>query len=204
LALLALFRKIATLRIVRDGKLASAQTAPYLVKAPRIISGCLIFLAVITSWISVFPLWNRLGIYFKRDRLRAETFHVTGAKNRSGREQLRRWWLTGTINGKDETVRPIYPRAVSSAEELLTLYPRGTTLPVLFDPEALDVLIQNESLRVVHFTPDFWSKEARLRYTFLCLVILPVPIAIGIHRAAGVYQQRVIRRRTVESLQRGL
>ena len=113
--------------------------------------------------------------------------------------QARPWWLTGTINGKEETVHPDYPATVQNAQELLALYPPGTALPVLFDPDAWDVMIQGESQRVLHFTADFWSREARLRYKLLSLVILPLPIAIGIHRAAGIYQARVIRRRTLQS-----
>lgn len=175
---------------------------PSLVKAPRIFSGCLIFLAVVISFIALFPLWNRLCIYFKRDQFRAETFHVTGAMRRSMRAQIKPWWLSGTINGKVESVRPDYPSTVQTDADLLALYPPGTTVPVLFDPDAWDALIQGESLRVVHFTPDYWSKEARLRFQLLCLVILPVPLAIGIHRAAGVYQERLIRRRTLASEQR--
>jgi hypothetical protein len=62
------------------------------------------------------------------------------------------------------------------------LFPRGSTVPVLYDPGAPEVMIQGESLRVLHFTPSFWRKENRLLVKLLCFVLLPVPLTFALYR----------------------
>ena len=154
----------------------------------RIAAGIAVFVAVAVSWMCAVTLYNRLRIYFKRDQYRVEELVVTDVVYRGMRRSSRLPWLTGTIDGLTEQVRPEPPPGFdrSAAEDLLAAFPRGTRLPVLYDPNAPEMLIQGESLRVRHFTPEFWQKEARLRIFFLCLFLLPVPLTVAFYRYVRV------------------
>src|SRR5687768_17346907 len=118
----------------------------------RIIAGVAVFLACIWSWLFLFPLYNRLRLYFKRDQYRVETFEVTGAVQLPVRKGFRPYWLTGTVKDHAEHLRPELPPTFKPArpEDLLSVYPVGSTVPVLYDPHAPEMLIQGEKLRALH------------------------------------------------------
>ncbi len=150
----------------------------------RIVAGVAIFVAVIFSWLWVFTLFNRFYLQFNRAQYQVESFLVTDAVYPSSRRGFRSLWLAGTVTGRSERVCPVLPPGVEpgNAEEILTIYPRASSISVLYNPAAPEILIQGETLRVLHFTPDFWSKENRLCVKLLCFVLLPVPITVGIYR----------------------
>ena len=150
----------------------------------RIIAGVMVFIAVVFSFLSVFTLFNRLYIYFNRDRYRVESFEVAEAVNPSHRKGFSSCWLSGTVAGHTERLRPELPPTLKPEcpEDLLTLFPRGSTISVLYNPSAPEMLIQGETLRVFHFTQNFWHKENRLLIKFLCFVLLPVPFTFALYR----------------------
>ena len=67
-------------------------------------------------------------------------------------------------------------------EDLLSLIPRGSTFPLLYDPAASAMIVQTESVRVIHFTPNFWPKENHRRDVLLSMVLLPVPLSFFFQR----------------------
>jgi 4-amino-4-deoxy-L-arabinose transferase-like glycosyltransferase len=152
----------------------------------RIVAGVAVFVAVVLSWLWIFTLFPRLYIYFQRDHYRVESFEVTGTVSPSSRRGFRAHWLAGTVAGKIEKVRPELPPGFKSerTDDLLSLFPLGSTVPVLYHPDAPEIMIQGEALRVLHFTPDFWRKENRLRTKLLCFVLLPVPLTVAFYRYA--------------------
>lgn len=150
----------------------------------RIIAGVAVFVAVVFSFLWIFTLFNRLRIYFKRDQYRIENFEVVDTVHLHLRRGLRSHWLTGTVAGRTERLRPELPPKFKTdePEDLLSLFPRGSTIPVLYDPDAPEMFIQGETLRVLHFTPNFWRDENRLRIKLLCFVLLPVPLTLAFYR----------------------
>jgi hypothetical protein len=159
----------------------------------RIIAGLAVFVAVVFSWLWIFTLFNRLRIHLKRDQYRVETFEVADAVNLSVRRGFRPYGLSGTVAGRNERLRPTLPATFKSdkAEDLLSLFPRGSAIPVLYDPDAPEMIIQGETLRVLHLTPDFWSRENRLRIKYLCFVLLPVPLTLAFYRFVGKSRQNL-------------
>lgn len=153
----------------------------------RLFAGALVFFAVIFSWLWVFPLVNRLSIYFRRDHYQMETFQVGDTVSVASRRGSRGRWLTGTVAGKTERLRPKLPAGFQrgTPNDLLALYPRESIIPVLYDPDAPEILVQGETWRVLHWTPDFWQEEQRLRYKYLCFVLLPVPLTLLFYRWLG-------------------
>lgn len=153
-------------------------------KTMRIISGVLVFIAVIFTWLSVFTLFNRLYIFFNRNQYQVESFEVTGAGNISSRKGFNPYWLGGTVAGKPEYVKPELPPGFkpTSPADLLTLFPPGSVIPVLYNPNAPEAMIQGEKLRVFHYTPDFWVEESYRLIKFLCFFLLPVPLTFALYR----------------------
>lgn len=152
----------------------------------RIVAGVAIFVAVVFSWLWFFTLFPRLYIFFQRDHYRVESFEVTGTVSPSSRRGFRAHWLAGTVGGRAEKVRPEVPAGFESkrSDDLLALFPLGSTVPVLYRRGAPEIMIQGEALRVFHFTPDFWSRENRLLVKLLCFVLLPVPLTVAFYRYA--------------------
>jgi len=60
-------------------------------------------------------------------------------------------------------------------------FPPGTNLPVLHNTNATTSLIQGESLRVLHATPDLWEREDRLRRRLAPYVLVPVPATLTLY-----------------------
>lgn len=55
---------------------------------------------------------------------------------------------------------------------------RNSTIVVFYNPNMTQTIVQNEMLRVVVATPDFWEKEARLRRWLGIRVLVPVPLTL--------------------------
>jgi hypothetical protein len=80
-----------------------------------------------------------------------------------------------------------FPR---TADDLLSRYPKGTKIEVFYNPDATDMLVQGESLRVLAATPDFWQEEARLRHRLGLRVLVPVPLALAIYLVVRYVNRR--------------
>src|SRR5688572_15164714 len=98
----------------------------------RIIAGIAVFVAVVISFLGIFTLFNRLRIYLNRDQYRIESFEVADAVDIPLRRGFRSHWLTGTVAGRTERLRPELPPSFKTErpEDLLSLFPRGSTIPV--------------------------------------------------------------------------
>ena len=135
---------------------------------------------------------NRFNIYRNREAYKPETFLVSGAEYRRGHKGGDSWWLTGTVASREERFVPRMRGAPSdrSAKDLIARYPKGTTIEVLYNPDATEILVQGESLRVLAATPDFWQQEARLRHRLGLRVLVPVPLALTIYLAVRYVNRR--------------
>jgi hypothetical protein len=154
------------------------------VKAARIISGIAIFPAILFSFLFSLTLSNRIRICHNRDQYHPAVFAVDGAVyHPAGHDGFDSYWLTGTVEGKAERFIPRFPQKFRprSADALLDLHPRGSEIDVLYNPKETESIIQNETLRVVQRTPDFWQEQKRLRNKLLWFVLLPAPLTLAIH-----------------------
>ncbi len=97
----------------------------------------------------------------------------------------------GNVAGKGERLVPRLPNKslIGDASALLSIYPRGSKLEVLYNPHETESIIQGETLRVVHRTPGFWSEEERLRKKLAMLVFLPVPLTLGVYAVLRYFHQ---------------
>lgn len=151
----------------------------------QFISGWLIFVAILISWCMAFPLSNRVRICFNRAEYRPAVFEVVGADYETGDHSggAAVYWLTGRVEGRAErlTLRLPSNSEPSSAEDLLARYPRQSKIDVLYNPNETETIVQNESLRVLQWTPDFWQRQERDRNLLLAFVAIPVPLTVGIY-----------------------
>ena len=111
---------------------------------------------------------------------------VTGARYESSTGEgasSDSYWLEGTVGGVGERLIPDRHGAPRprSADELAALYPKGTKISVLYNPDATMWAVQDESLRVIKARPDFWEREASRRLLFGVLTLCPVPLALLVY-----------------------
>jgi len=144
------------------------------------------------SWLWTLSFVNRVNIYRNREAYKPETFIVSGAEHHRGDEGGDSWWLTGTVMSREERLTPRLRGAAvpRSAEDLIARYPRGTRIEVLYNPDATETIIQDESLRVLEATPDFWQQEARLRHRLGLRVLVPVPLTLAIYLSVRYVNRR--------------
>lgn len=148
--------------------------------------------AVLFSWVLLGSFVSHLLLFRDHEKYRPEIFVVTGAQYHHGEARGLRagsstdsWWLQGTIAGQEECLVPSLgdgPRP-RSEDDLLARFPVGQQIPVLYNPEATKILVQDTSLRVQEARPDFWRKEARLRLWLGLQVLVPVPVTLGLYLA---------------------
>jgi hypothetical protein len=153
-------------------------------KVARMITGFVAFAAFFISWLFVFTLSNRLRISRNQDQYLPATFAVNGAAYYPAQGKgFDSYWLTGSVAGATERFIPKFLPKFNpeSADELLTIYPRGSQIDVLYNAHETETIIQGETLRVLHYTPNFWREQERLRNKLLCFVLLPTPLALGIY-----------------------
>lgn len=161
-------------------------------KIIQFVCGFAVFAAIFFSWIWTLTFVNRVNLYLNRDSYHPDTFVVTGAEYHRGEEGGDVWWLNGTVGQHEERLVPRRHGATMPHDEndLLTLYPKGTKVDVLYNPGATETLIQGESLRVLAASPDFWEKEARLRNRLGLLVLLPAPITLAVYLLVRFWNRR--------------
>lgn len=148
------------------------------------LCGVAVFGAFMVSWLWTLTFWNRVTIHRHREEYRPATFTVTKPVYYPDHDEGGdSYWLEGTVNGQAERLVPWFsdlPRPRSLAD-LSVLFPPGTNLPVLHNPNATTSLIQGESLRVLHATPDLWEREDRLRRRLAPYVLVPVPATLTLY-----------------------
>jgi hypothetical protein len=151
-------------------------------KIARILSGFAVFPAILFSFLFTLTLSNRIRICHNRDQYHPATFAVDSAVyHPAGHDGFDSYWLTGTVDGQAERFIPRFPRKFRprSADSLLDLHPRGSQIDVLYNPGETRSIIQDETLRVKQWTPDFWREQERLRNKLLYFVLLPAPLTVG-------------------------
>ena len=173
-----------------------------ILRAVRFISGVGLIAAVFYSLLFSFTYSNRLRIQHHRDQYRLEVFEVRDAAYhpRSG-EDPESYWFKGLVAGNQERFIPDFAEGfdVESREDLLFLYPVGSRISVLYNPDETETIIQDETLRVLHYFPGFWEKEERLRNQLFRVVAIPVPLALCLYLALRSLHQRALAKQLLEN-----
>ena len=150
-------------------------------KIARVISGFLVFAAIMFSWLFTFSLYDRFCIFHNRNQYHPATFDVVDAVYLPSQgDDSESYWLRGTVENHPERFIPTFSDRFSpkNAGDLLAVYPPGSHIPVLYNSQETTIIIQGETLRVLHFTSDFWREEERYRHKLMIFVFLPVPLAL--------------------------
>jgi hypothetical protein len=173
-----------------------------LLRAARFISGVALIVAAFYSSLFSFTYSNRLRIQHNRDQYRPEVFEVRDAvyHPRSG-EDSESYWFKGLVAGNEERFIPDFAEGfdVESREDLLSLYPVGTKINVLYNPDETETIIQDETLRVLHDFPGFWEKEDRLRGRLARIVLVPVPVTLCFYLMLRFLHRRALSRHLLET-----
>jgi hypothetical protein len=135
------------------------------------------------SWLWALTFYNRLYIYTHKENYKPETFVVSKAVYSHDDDGADSYWLTGTVRWREERLVPHLPGAAipRTADDLKRKFPKGTKIPVLYNPEATETLHQGESLRVLEYTPDLWEREARIRNRLAIFVLVPGPVMLTVY-----------------------
>jgi hypothetical protein len=173
-----------------------------LLRTARFVSGAGLIAAVFYSLLFGFTFSNRLRIQHNRDLYRHEVFEVQDAvyHPRSG-EDSESYWFKGVVAGNQERFIPEFAEGadVECREDLLSLYPAGTKLNVLYNPRETETIIQGETLRVLHYFPGFWEKEERLRSQLFRVVAIPAPLALCFYLAFRSLHKRTLSSHLLEN-----
>jgi hypothetical protein len=148
--------------------------------------------ALMFSWLWAFPFYNRITISRNREQYQSRNFLVRDAVYSTDSESGTSSWLVGTVEGKEERLVPARRGAAApkSKRELMFKYPVGTNIPVLYNAQATEMLVQGESLRAIESTPDFWEKEDARRHRLAWYVLLPVPLALSLFLGVKLARRR--------------
>jgi hypothetical protein len=123
---------------------------------------------------------NRIVLYISSEDYHQVSFQVTDATYDASSDNLATYWLTGTVEGREERlIPPLESKAeVNSSEDLLRIFPRGKNLPAMYNSSMPDRLLQGESLRLRYDNGKFWESEVKGGSWLLKLVFFPVLLAI--------------------------
>ena len=163
-------------------------------KAGQFICACAVAIALVWSWLWAFPFATALTRYCTRKAYRAETFVVTNAEYHAATRQRinSQYWLWGEVAERGERLVPtlrggFLPR---NREDLLSQFPKGMKIPVLYNPGAPEVTIQGETLRVISSRPKVWQEEAWNCWWLGRQVLIPVPLTLCIYFAVRANNRR--------------
>ena len=171
-------------------------TLPAWRQAVQFVAGLAVLLALGLSWSLALPLWNRFTILRDKDNYNPEVFIVLDAEYEQGLHKMPdAYWLVGTVSLRKERLVPMWrglppPR---SAAELLQRFPKGTRVPVLYNPRATEMMVQGETLRVIEADRDFWDEEASVRWRLGLYVFVPASIAIAVYLSIRLNNHRHLR-----------
>jgi hypothetical protein len=145
------------------------------------LSRVLICLAVLLSLIFGMTLWNRIVIEQHRSGYHFSMFKVTGAHFEGYVDGTVDYWLTGTIGGHQEYFFPNFDgkRRPKSSTDLLEVYPKGTAIEVLYNPDLSESLINGETRRVIAAGSVYWEEESSKLRRSIVLTFCPLFVAIG-------------------------
>src|SRR5512133_2066013 len=145
------------------------------------VCGIFVLLAFMFSWLWAFTFINRITLLRHKDHYTPATFVVTGATYSKHDEGGDSWWLDGEVNGRKERLVPYLNKTPQNEASLLSDFPEGTHIEVIYDPDATETLVQGESLRVMQASSDFWERERKLRNRVAPVVLLPVPLTLALY-----------------------
>lgn len=108
-------------------------------------SRVLICIAVLFSLISGLTFWNRVVVHQNRKGYEPASFVVTGATFQGFEDGTVEYWLIGGIAGREERFLPRFDSGSrpKSADDLLRVYPKGTQIRVMYNPNVSDMTIRN-------------------------------------------------------------
>ncbi len=114
-------------------------------------------------------------LYMNSAGYRPVSFMVIDGTYDSSSDSLASYWLIGTVDGhKERLIPPLKSKAeVNSSEDLLRIFPKGTSLPAMYNPSMPGLLLQGESLRLRYDNGKFWESEVKGGSRFLKLPLLP-------------------------------
>jgi hypothetical protein len=133
---------------------------------------------------------NRVVLYMNSDGYRSVSFTVIDGTYDSNSDSLVSYWLIGTVDGHEERlIPPLKSKAeVNSSEELLRIFPKGTSLPAMYNPSMPGLLLQGESLRLRYDNGKFWESEVRGGSWVLKLALLPLLPALTLNIILRFYK----------------
>ncbi len=181
-------------RDLTRGALPGRRALPIWRQVLQTTAGVAVWLALGFSWLFVLSLWNRITILRDKDNYRSEAFIVRDAVYlpNDGDELADSYWLLGMVANRQERLVPkrrgLPPP--TSAAELLQRYPKGTVVPVYYNPRATTTIVQGETLRVIEAHGDFWNQEAKLLRKLARLVLIPFPAAIAVYVTIRFFNRR--------------
>lgn len=123
---------------------------------------------------------NRVVLYISSTGYHQVSFQVTDATYDTSSDSLVAYWLTGTVEGREERlIPPLESNAeVNSSEDLLRIFPRGKNLPAMYNSSMPGLFLQGESLRLRYDNGKFWESEVQSGSWLLKLALFPVLPAI--------------------------
>lgn len=165
-------------------------------KAAQFICACVVAIALVWSWLFALSFASALTKCCTRKAYCAETFVVTDADfiGRT-RRAIRHPFLFGMVADHKELLAPPLRGSFvpQNKEDLLAHFPKGMTIPVLYNPGAPEVTIQGETLRVIAARPNVWQEEAWRCWWLGRQVLIPVPLTLCIYFAVRANNRRCVR-----------
>jgi hypothetical protein len=134
---------------------------------------------------------NRVVLYITSEGYHQVSFQVTDATYDANSDGLATYWLTGTVEGREERlIPPLKSKTeVNSSEDLLRIFPKGKYLPAMYNPSMPGLLLQGESLRLRYDNGKFWESEVKGGSWVLKLGFLPVLPAIILNTFLRFYKR---------------
>jgi 4-amino-4-deoxy-L-arabinose transferase-like glycosyltransferase len=159
----------------------------------QFICGFAVIAAIFYSWLWTLTFVNRVNIYRDREHYQPAVFIVEEATYSHGDEGGDSWWLTGTVNGREERLVPRFERGArpANAVDLLARNPKGSKVDIYYNSNATEMIVQGETLRAIEMTPDFWQKEKALRNRLGARVLVPVPVTLALYLVVRFMNRRV-------------
>jgi hypothetical protein len=160
----------------------------------QFLCGGAVFIAFAYSWLWAFSFATQLRICCTWKMYRPETFIVADAEYypATTTREAASCWLWGTIAGRTECLGPPLHRGVLplNKEYLLSQFPKGTKISVLYNPSASEARIQGSTLRVIAARPNMWQEEVRRCRWLGMQVLIPVPLTLCIYLAVRRINRR--------------
>ncbi|NJK68634.1 MAG: hypothetical protein HC941_20795 [Microcoleus sp. SU_5_3] len=127
---------------------------------------------------------NRLVMYVSASSYHPVSFKVTDAVYNASSDSLASYWLTGTVEGREERLIPHLSSGaeVNSSEDILKFFPKGTDLPAIYNPAIPGMFFQGESLRLRYDNGKFWESEVKTGSWVLKMAFIPIVTAIALNK----------------------